>query len=579
MGYQNFFATKLAADVGTSDVVMTLETVPTTTSGRLVLEARNPTQREIIKYTGVAGSTITGVTRGQGGTSAKTHVKNALVEMNATSEDLQDLYDAFASFSASNNDWRSLAVSPSSVTALGNRSYTVVVPGDLTGITSVGQKLKLPRTVTAPTGSITLNGTTQYANDTSVSGMTFTDDFTVSAWVKLSSYPSNRAPIVQRTDGSSANGWVLDINSSGAVRILGYNGGIANVSYANTYQSVPLNKWVHISALLDMSAFTAASATAETAKSWIMIDGVEVPAVATRAGTNPTTLVQAGDLQIGKDYSTNYFTGQIAQVAIYSTRVLQATIRASMNQTLTGSETSLVSAYKLDQASGLNDLSANANNLTAQGSPSYSTTQTPFTNPVTGTSVTAGTTNYGIIMSQSFSTNTTYTVQVPEGETLPISGGIGTLQYSSARAPYAFPSQKSKWEIKSVYIAVCPVSGGAANGTWYNPSTQLVIPLGEWDVAYTATPYVANGINNPSVWTALSTTNNGVTDPELRGYVVFSSTANHSDVSAMHMEKSLVTTVMTTYYLNLMTDQNGLPNLQANVANSAITIKATNAYI
>jgi len=567
MGYQNFFATKLAADVGASDVVMTLETVPTTTSGRLVLEARNPTQREIIKYTGVAGSTITGVTRGQGGTSAKTHVKNALVEMNATSEDLQDLYDAFASFSAVNNDWRSLAVSPSSVTALGNRSYTVVVPGDLTGITSVGQKLKLPRTVTAPTymgGAF--NGSSHYFTKVTPTGTlsTITNNFTFMAHIEPTAY---QIGVIAGRQDAGSNWMIFRLQASGQLMVGVGSGGAGNYREVYSYQSVPLNKKTHVAA-------TWAGGTVV-----LYFDGVPVPVTAAvTSGTAPTTAGTGGDFSIGRPGATSsqYFPGYISSVGVFNAVLTQATIRLHMNQALTGGETNCIGAWNLNNAA--TDASAAANNLTATGGVGY-TLRTPYTNSVTGTSITAGTTNYGIIMSQSFSTNTTYTVQVPEGETLPISGGIGTLQYSSARAPYAFPSQKSKWEIKSVYIAACAVSGGAANGTWYNPSTQLVIPLGEWDVAYTATPYVANGINNPSVWTALSTTNNGVTDPELRGYVVFSSTANHSDVSAMHMEKSLVTTVMTTYYLNLMTDQNGLPNLQANVANSAITIKATNAYI
>lgn len=90
MAYQNFFATRLGTDIGANDTAITLETIPTATSGRLVLEARNPTQREIIKYTGISGNQITGVTRGQGGTTAKGHLKNSLVEMNVTAEDLGD---------------------------------------------------------------------------------------------------------------------------------------------------------------------------------------------------------------------------------------------------------------------------------------------------------------------------------------------------------------------------------------------------------------------------------------------------------------------------------------------------------
>jgi len=333
--------------------------------------------------------------------------------------------------------WSPFGQSLTNITALGNRSYTAVVSGtDTTGTTSVGQRLKLPRTVTAPTGSITLNGTTQYANKTSPSGMTFTDDWTVSAWVKMTAYGTDSA-IASRYNGTS--GWAFFINSSGQVAMNGYNAGVGNRRGVLSYQSIPLNKWVHVTAQVDMSTGTATTTT-----SYVMIDGKDVPASAVTFGTNPTALIQAGNLEIGTLNAGNFFPGQIAQVAIYSAKVTQATILASMNQTLTGSETSLVSAYKLDQASGLTDLSATGNTLAAQGSPSYSTTQTPFTNPVTGTSVTAGTTNYGIIMAQTFSTNTTYTVQIPEGETLPTTGGIGTVSYSTQANPYGFPQLPTK---------------------------------------------------------------------------------------------------------------------------------------
>ena len=88
MGYQNFFATRLFTDIGAADTTITLENPPTPTSGRLVLEARNTSKREIISYTGVSGNDITGVTRGVGGTSATDHAKNSLVELYVVAEDL-----------------------------------------------------------------------------------------------------------------------------------------------------------------------------------------------------------------------------------------------------------------------------------------------------------------------------------------------------------------------------------------------------------------------------------------------------------------------------------------------------------
>jgi len=373
--------------------------------------------------------------------------------------------------------WSPLGQPLTSITALGNRSYTAVVSGvDTTGVTSVGQRLKLPRTVTAPTQCADLEaGSSQYFNDTTVSGMTFTDDFVVSAWIKLESYPSTFYGIASRYNGTS--GWSFDINSSGQVRLIGLNGGSGNNSGVTSYQSVPLNKWVHVSAQLDMSAFTATTTT-----SYIMFDGKDVPASVARAGSNPTALVQAGDLNIGAQNSLLFFDGKIAQVAIYSAKVTQATILAAMNQTLTGSETSLVSAYTFNGASGINDLSANANNLTAQGSAVATNVDTPFTNPVTGTSVTAGTTNYGIIMAQTFSTNTTYTIQIPEGETLPTTGGIGTVSYSTQKTPYGFPGQRGKWQIMMFNKA--QISLGTGTGTYYNINPNLSIPVGDWDVTY-----------------------------------------------------------------------------------------------
>jgi len=59
--FQTWFTTYLAARLAPADVVATLATVPTPTSGRMLLINGNIT--EWISYTGVSGSTITGLTR------------------------------------------------------------------------------------------------------------------------------------------------------------------------------------------------------------------------------------------------------------------------------------------------------------------------------------------------------------------------------------------------------------------------------------------------------------------------------------------------------------------------------------
>lgn len=362
----------------------------------------------------------------------------------------------------------------SSVTANGNRSYTINFASDYSTTLSPGMRLKTTRTVAAPTQCTSLNGTSQYYNKTSPSGMTFTDDFTVSAWIKLSSYPTNRGAIVQRTDGTSSNGWVLDVNSSGQIRLLGYSGGIANVSYVNSYQSVPLNKWVHVAAQLDMSTFTATTTT-----SYVMIDGLDVPASVTRAGTNPTSLVNTGDLQIGKTYTTEYFPGKIAQVAIYSAKVTQANIRATISQGLSGSETSLISAYSFNNS--INDLNTStANNLTAQGSAVATNADSPFGCQADGTI--SSTLDYSIITKIA---TTAVTVQVPEGCTIPTTGGVAGVSYATVKVPYGFPAEKNKWIISSLQNAQETVSFGATN-TWYSFNFRLTVPIGKWTLGIQA---------------------------------------------------------------------------------------------
>lgn len=366
--------------------------------------------------------------------------------------------------------WTATALAPNTVVANGNRSYTLTFNStDLTSTLSPGMRVRTTRTVAAPTQCTDLEASSsQYYNDTSVSGMTFTDDFVVSAWVKLESYPPNTDAytIASRYNGTS--GWTLDINASGQVQLVGLNGGASNNSYIRANQSLPLNRWVHITAQLDMSTFTATTTT-----SYIMIDGVDVPAVVTRAGTNPTALVQAGNLEIGgRNGGLQPFDGKIAQVAIYSAKVTQATILASMNQGLTGSETSLVSAYSFDNS--INDLSATANDLTAQNSAVATNTDSPFGNEAASTTL-----DYGLVQSVSFSTNTTMVVQVPSGCTIPTTGGVSALAYSVQANPYGWANDTLRWEVLLKQMTSTSVTFGAVD-QWFVSPIKLTLPIGNW---------------------------------------------------------------------------------------------------
>lgn len=436
IGHQSFYQTQLTSSISDTDLVIPVDNPPIPSEGFLVIEGTVEAKREIIYYTSKDGTSVTcpsgaGNGRGYDGTTAVSHLQGAAVVMAPVGAMFDQLGDITVNSitiggTPSAEGWSPLGATPDTITANGNKSYDLVFNGtDLTDTISEGMRVRTARTVAAPIQCTSLNGTTQYYSKTSPNKMTFTDDFVVSAWVKLSSYTTGT--IASRYNGIS--GWNLRVNSSGQVVLLGYNAGAVNYSYVLSYQSVPLNKWVHITAQLDMSAFTATPTT-----SYIMIDGVDVPASVARGGTNPTALVQAGNLEVGSTSGGfNPFPGKITQLAIYSAKVTQATILASMNQGLIGTETNLASAYSFNNS--ITDLNTTTpNDLTANGSAVATNADSPFGNSGVSTTI-----DYGIVMAKSFSTNTTLTIQVPEGCTIPTSGGVSSVDYSTQAVPYGFP--------------------------------------------------------------------------------------------------------------------------------------------
>jgi len=536
--------------------VIPVDNPPIPSEGFLVIEGTVEAKREIIYYTSKDGTSVTcpsgaGNGRGYDGTTAVSHLQGAAVVMAPVGAMFDQLGDITVNSitiggTPSAEGWSPLGATPDTITANGNKSYDLVFNGtDLTDTITEGMRVRTARTVAAPVQCTSLNGTTQYYSKTSPNKMTFTDDFVVSAWVKLSSYAAGA--IVGRYNGTS--GWYLTVLATGQVQLVGFNAGAGNNSYILSYQSVPLNKWVHISAQLDMSTFTATTTT-----SYVMIDGVDVPSAVARFGTNPTTLVQAGNLEVGSANAASFFPGKIAQVAIYSAKVTQATIKASMNQGLTGSETSLISAYSFSNS--ITDLNTTTpNDLTANGSAVATNADSPFGNSGVSTTL-----DYGIVMKASFSTNTTLTVQVPEGCTIPTSGGISSVDYSSASVPFGFPRDKGRWYIvclnKTFNQQASPVVD-----TWYNTGGLILhLPAGNWSTSYTAQMYVDRAAGgHVSIASTLSTSASSETDAR---FLIRSECTGVTAFGPSHSVRSeITTTVLTGYYLLIKTPSTPMTNI------------------
>lgn len=540
---ENWFQTTLSSGITSTDTTIPLNNLPAGQEGYLVIEPDSTTNREIIYFTSKTGSAVVctsaAVGRGVDGTTAVSHASGSTVKMNIVGAYWKQLQNgtAFNIGALSGTDaatgWlTNILPSVSSVTANGNRSYDITFASSVASTLSSGMRLRTTRTVSAPTQCTSLNGTTQYWSKTTPNKLTFTDDFVVSAWVKVTSYAAGT--LVSRYNGTS--GWAMSILSTGQIQLAGFNAGAGNNSLVVSYQSLPLNKWVHVTAQLDMSTFTATTTT-----SYVMFDGKDVPATVTRAGTNPTALVQAGDLQIGAANGGTFFPGKIAQVAIYNAKVTQATILASISQGLSGSETSLASAYSFNNSFA--DLNTTTpNDLTANGSAVATNADSPF-----GNAGASGTLDYSLVMSV---LGSTATVQVPEGETIPTSGGVASAAYSVQGNPYGWPSDKSRWAVQSLNLVDVNNGAGTADTLYNVASFQLLVPVGSFRInAHVGVQNTSGVSNNKGALAALSTSaGNSFIATTKRSTFVNASTEVRGSFTT---QLDVLNTTATPYYVNV----------------------------
>lgn len=407
---------------------------------------------------------------------------------------------------------------PNSVTNNGAHSFDVVFNGvDYSSILTPGMRVKFTRTVAAPTQCTKLNGSSQYWVKTTPNKMTFTDDFAAKIRVKLTAYPAVGSVGVLAACSTVSNGWLIWVDATGAVVVNGRNGGAGNFSRVTSYQSLPLNKWVDISVQLDMSSFTATSTT-----SYIMFDDVDVPAFVSRSGTNPTAITAAGDLTVGSGDGGLYLAGKVAQLAIFNAKVTQATMRSYSGQAFSGTETSLASAYSFN--GNANDLNTTTPNNLSVGGGSVVATEADSPFALDGREVPTGTDEFGIVMQSVFSTNTTVTIQTPDGSMLPTSGGISSIAYSGLKVPSKFPASRGRWTVLALYkLSSGNISIGSVGAWAISVANRLTVPIGEFILGYEGNlreDSTVSGTRSLFVQMASSLPTNSLYNQELTGRLV-----------------------------------------------------------
>lgn len=453
------------------------------------------------KFTAIAGTpagtpaaaTNSAIQTALGSTIAWVKLATVLVGASATTITTSVITDARSAItnianidtSTLNTDWRTASTTVSSVTANGQGSYSMAVSSNLTGVLSPGMRIRTTRNLLAPILCSTFNGTTQYLTKASPAGTWPSTAFTCVAKIKPSAYPSGiqGGGVIGRTDGSTA-GLQLRIKPEGTVSVYYASG--SNFTEWATLQSIPLNKWSHIAAVVS-------SVSSKTLQG-IYIDGSPVPT--TVVGTqNATSVTYTGNLSIGAigaGLANSFYQGNVSQAAVFSSALTQATILNYSNQTLSGSESTLISGYGLSNS--LNDLNVtNANNLSAINSPVTNTADAPWGGQADGTISSV----YDYCILESI-TPSILNVQAAEGCTIPTIGGISALSYSSADRPYGFPSETTKWSIETL-IRVQENIGITGTSSWSSGGSSvncLTIPSGKWNYGFEGTIWESSTVSS-----------------------------------------------------------------------------------
>jgi hypothetical protein len=162
-----------------------------------------------------------------------------------------------------------------------------------------------------------------------------------------------------------------------------------------------------------------------------------------------------------------------------------------------------------------------------------------------------------------------------------LNADISAVSYSTARIPFGFPANPTKWTVE-VTDTADQTQGSPVANTWYNPgSLSITVPIGMWRTYYHASAFGQLN-SSPTISVSLSTSNNSESDTDLtsRGAIFWQNPPSGANNFQVHLtkEKNLSIAVKTPYYLIAKMDNNGTQlNIQGNLDKTIM--RAVCAYL
>lgn len=220
-------------------------------------------------------------------------------------------------------------------------------------------------------GSLSLNGSSQYAENNAPGSIFGKSACTIEAWFKPNTVNATQRAIFALGTVAGASEVYANIQMSTGNKAHGYMGinGSTYSIYSDT--TITYDTWYHVAVTYDGSNIrlylgTAGSPTAEDATAVSATGTMNTPGT-----SHDCVKIGCRGLTSETDRS-NYFHGQVAMARYWDTARSEADILADRSKKLTGSESNLILSYECDEGEGttITD-SVGTANLTTGGSPSW----------------------------------------------------------------------------------------------------------------------------------------------------------------------------------------------------------------
>ena len=206
----------------------------------------------------------------------------------------------------------------------------------------------------------------QYADRADTTSLSITGDLTIEAWVKPESAAQFSVFSKFKSVGNLKS-YEFSVVPTSTLRLnISANG--ADETEVLSTGTVSTGVWTHVAVSYDASAGTCEFYINGVWNS----QGTSLPTSINDNASRPTLGARAEDGNL-------YFDGLIDEVRVWNDIRIDTEILANYNTELVGSESGLVGYWKLNN--DYTDETANANDLTASGSPVFST-DVPFTEAV-----------------------------------------------------------------------------------------------------------------------------------------------------------------------------------------------------